>query len=230
MISNKEFVSRVVNNLKALNKDQHISKRFILNVGLTKARFLMSQKLDELTMFKEEGIITTIPCVRMHRVTYKECDIFEFKMCKDLMKSEEKLPEGIFGKNGSGIISVSNVEESRLYNYITPNQFLNLQKRKYKKSYQRYYYIKDGYLYLPDSINELVELRMITIDLKRAEEVSSCKECSCKSYWDYDFVCPDRFLDLVMRDTLQEIGTIYRGSVEDENPNLDENQKSQTNV
>lgn len=230
MITNNEFVSRVINNLKATNKDQHISKRFILNVGLTKARFLMAQKLDELTMFKEDGVIKTIPCIRLHKVPYKECDIFEFKLCKDVMRSEEKLPEGLFGKNGSGIVSVTNVEESRQYDYITPNQYINHQNRKYKKSSQRFFTIKDGYIYLPDSTNELVDIRMITLDHKRADEISTCTECSCKSVWDYDFVCPDRFLDLVMRDTLQEIATIYRTSIKDENPNLDSNQPTQTTV
>jgi hypothetical protein len=145
------------------------------------------------------------------------------------MKSIKKLPEGLFGKNGSGIISVTNVEESASYDYITPTMFINLQKRKkYSRDITRYFYIKDGYLYLPNSTNELVEVRMITMDTKGAEEVSSCIECNCKSTWEYNFICPDRFLDLVLRDTLQEVGSIYRTSIKDENPNMDSNQKSKT--
>jgi hypothetical protein len=188
----------------------------------------MAQKLDELTMFKEEGIITTIPCFRLHRVPFKECDIFEFNLCQHVMKSESKLPEGLFGKNGSGIISVTNVDEMVEYKYITPNDFRRLKNRKYARDTTRYYTIKDGYIYLPDSTNELLELRMITLDKKEAEKVSSCIECDCRSIWEHDFVCPDRFLDLVAKDTLNELATIFRTTPEDENPNLNVNEKTGT--
>lgn len=229
MITNNEFVSRIVNNIKGLSKDSHISKRFILNTGKTKSRFLLSQKLDELSMFREDGVITTVPCVELDSIDSKACDIFEFNMCQSIMRSKLKLPEGIFGKNGSGVVSVTNVDEQKTYKYITPNSFRTLQLRsKYSRDTTRYYYIKDGYLFLPNSTNELVEIRMLTLNKKEAEDISSCKECTCKSIWDYEFICPDRFLDLVVKDTLQEIASIYRTSVEDANPNMDPNQKTAT--
>lgn len=228
MITNNEFVSRVANNLKALSKDGHVSERFILKTGRIKAKFLMAQKLDELTMFKEDGIITTIPCFELERIDYKSCDIFEFRLCENIMRSVKRLPDGIFGKNGSGVISVLSMDGSTKFNYITPNAFENLKKRKYRRDSSAYFTIKDGHLYLPDSTNELVEIRMITVDKKEAEEVSSCKECDCATVWDYDFVCPDRFLDLVAKDTLQELASIYRTSIVDSNPNMDPNQKSAT--
>ena len=37
MITNGEFVSRVVNGIHALDKDSHVSRRWILNIGRTKA-------------------------------------------------------------------------------------------------------------------------------------------------------------------------------------------------
>ena len=228
MITNNEFVSRVVNNLKALTKDGHISKRFILSIGKIKAKFLIAQKLDEMTLFREDGIITSIPCFEMQAVEVKTCDVFEFRSCARVMKSTKKLPEGIFGKNGSGIISVTSVDELKDYSYITPQRVLDLKKRKYTRDTTRYYTIKDGYLYLPDSTNELLELRMIALDKQEAAMVSSCSGCNCDSVWEYEFVCPDRFMDLVIKDTLQEVGSIYRTSVEDANPNMEPNQKTQT--
>ncbi len=68
MITNGEFVSRVVNGLKALTKDSHISARYIAHIGKIKAKFLMGQKLDEMTLFKEDGLITTVPCFRFYKV------------------------------------------------------------------------------------------------------------------------------------------------------------------
>jgi hypothetical protein len=228
METNASFVARIVGNLKATSKDSHISRRFILNIGRDKARFLMSQKLDEMTLFREEGIKTYIECFRLESVDYKNCDIFEFRVCKNIMKSVKKLPKGIFGKNGSGIILVTDLG-GNIYDFITPKKFLALQDRKYVINSEFYYTIKDGFLILPNSSNEIVELEMFALDKKEAEDVSDCSDKSCcKSAWEYPFVCPDRFLDLVARDTLQEVGSFYRTSIKDENGNLDTNIKSQT--
>lgn len=232
MITNAEFVSRIVNNLKALSKDAHISRRFILGIGKMKSAFLISQKIDEMTMFKEEGLITTIECFRLEQVEAKTCDIFEFRLCQNLMKSTKKIPEGFFGKNGSSIVSVLSVDGTHVYDYTTPQSYSLKLRNKFRRGNIRYYYVKDGHLYLPESTNELVELRMFVSDKDKAEEVCDCpdkdKTKACKSKWDSEFICPDRFLDLVVRDTLQEVGNFYRSSVEDENGNLDSNQKSQT--
>lgn len=232
MVTNGEFVSRIVNGLKALNKDSHISARYIINIGRVKARFLMSQKLDELSLFKEDGIITNVNCFRLKRIKSKDCGIVEFNLCDNIMKSCEKVPEGLFGKIGPSILSVLSVDGSVDYRYITPRRYSYIKKRKYRKSSGNgYYYIKDGYLYLPDSKNELVDLEIIALDKDEADSVSECTQCdTCKSKLDSEFVCPDRFLELVVKDTIQEVGTFYRTSVEDENPNLDVNQKSQTTV
>jgi hypothetical protein len=231
MITNNEFASRVQNNLKGLTKDGRISKRFILNIAQTKARFLLAQKLDEKTLFREEGIISHVTCFKMKPVNVRDCDIFEFRLCENLMVSCDKIPEGLFGKNGSGIITVSSVDGLKMYDYISPRQYSNLTHRlKYISKDKGFYYIKDGYLYLPNSTNELVDISMIALKKWEAEESCGCEDKdkgdNCKSYLDMEFVCPDRFLDLVQRDTLQELASIYRTSISDENPNLDENIKS----
>ena len=43
MITNGEFVSRVVNGIHALDKDSHVSRRWILNIGRTKAESYTAQ-------------------------------------------------------------------------------------------------------------------------------------------------------------------------------------------
>ena len=145
-----------------------------LSVARTKAKFLMGQKNDEMTLFKEDGLITNISCFRLKRIKTKDCGIVEFKLCDKLMKSCEKLPEGISGKNGGGIFSVLNIDGSTSYRYITPRRFSDIKKRKYRTGKVGYFYIKDDYLYLPDSENELVDIAMIVIDLDDADITSIC--------------------------------------------------------
>lgn len=231
MVTNGEFVSKILNDVKALTKDGHISQRWILDKGRTKSKFLMAQKLDEKTLFKEDALITNIDCFRMKRVENKICSIVEFRVCDKIMKSCNKVPEGIFGKNGSSIFSVSNVDDSLNYRYITPREYSRRKKRRYLSNNSRFYYLKDGYLYVLNSTAELVNLSMITVDQEEAESVSECDGSSsggsCMSLWDRSFICPDRFIDMVTRDTRAEVFQTM-GVPEDENPNLDEHQKTKT--
>ena len=229
-MNNKDFVARVVNGIKGLSKDAHISKRYILGIGRAKAKFLMSQKLDELSLFKEDQIISTVNCFRLKPDYIISCDIVEFRRCESLMKSVERIPETIFGKVGAGIIAVTNLDGTKKYSYATPNAISKKKKRRYSdKVNQRFFYIRDGYLYLPNSTTELVNIDLFAINEAEVNEVSECSKCTeCTSAWDSKFICPDRFVDLVLRETIQEVASIYRTSIEDENPNLDSNIKSQT--
>lgn len=230
MKTNTEFVSRVAGELKALTKDGRISRRLILSAGQDKARFLMGQKLDEMTLFREDGIISTIHCFELETVAAVECDIVDLRHCKSVMKSIKKIPEGIFGKNGSGILYVYTVDESQKFEYTNPRRYKDIKLIRHLRQIGNYYTIKNGYLYLPDSEVEVVGIQMIALFKYQANEASSCCETNqkCQSYWDYEFMCPDRFYDLVVKDTLTELANIYRTSVEDSNPNLDVNQKGKT--
>lgn len=230
MRTNAEFVARVIGGLKGLTKDGHVSRRYILNIGKDKAQYLISQKLDEMTLFKEDGIISTLRCFQMEQIEALECCVVDFRHCKNVMKSVHKIPKTLFGKNGSGIIDVLSIDETFYFNYKTPRELINQLKRKYVISEGRFYSLSDGYLYLPDSEIELLNLRVISLDKWELDEKSSCcnDEVKCKSRWDYEFVCPDRFYDLAVSQTIQEVAQFYRTSIEDTNPNLDENSKSKT--
>jgi hypothetical protein len=232
MRTNAEFVSRVTNDLKSLSKDGRVNRRHILSIGQDKAKFYINQKLDEMTLFREDGIISTIECFELENIPAKKCGIFEFQLCKSLMKSVKKLPDTLFGKNGAGILEVSTLDGSQVFRPTNTRRYRDITKLKYKRDTSLYYVIQDNYLYLPDAEIEAVNVQLIVLKKWEIEKLSSC--CStkddCKSYWDYEFVCPGRFYDLVVRDTLTEMVSIYRTSVEDTNPNLDPNQPGKTTM
>lgn len=229
MRTNKEFVSRIINDLKANTKDGRISRRHVLHIGKQKAGFLIAQKWDEMTLGKEEDLITHIDCLEFESLDVKRCDIFEFRRCDSLMRSTKKIPELVFGKNGPAILQITTVDGQGDYDYITPREYNRLQSRKYVIRDSKYFYVKDGHLYLPNSTTELLDISIITLDKKKSEDCSTCggkdKGSKCKSIWDYEFVCPDRFYDIVVRDTLQELASVWRTSLKDEKPNMNENEK-----
>jgi hypothetical protein len=230
MRTNAEFVSRVYNGLKATTKDGRVSQRYILSIGQDKVHFLVSQKLDELTLSRERGIVTEIPCFEMEDVPVLSCEVLEFRDCRTVKKSVLKLPRGIYGKVGSGISQITSIDGGKLFRGVTPQKYRNLEKLRYKGPKVNYYAIVDDNIYLLNAEAEAINISMILLEKYNVRDVSSCCDDAekCKSNWEYEFVCPDRFFDLVVRDTIAEVANFLRTSQEDSNPNLDVNSKGKT--
>lgn len=227
-MTNGEMVSSVLSDNKLLTKDTHISRRHVLKIARSKAKQLLSQRVDEFKLQNSYDIITHIPCFEMEQVEWVNCGIIEFRQCKSIMKSICKLPETITGRSAIAIFYVASLDGSVEFTLTTPKDFALLKRRKYKSNESDFYLIKDGHLYLPDSTTEVVMMDLIAIDEKEAKDCGCESEEDCTSLWDRKFICTDLLTETVRQQTVQEIASIYTRTPKDENPNLDENQKSAT--
>lgn len=226
-MKNSEIVSIVINQLKYTNKDEHISRRFVLRKLREVARNLISQKLRDKTLYREDPLESWIECLQMERIDSVKCDIIEFKTCKDVMVSKKELPEVIYSRYGAGLNKAYSIDGESEYDYITLRQY-NLNKRR-RATNNKNFYIKDNRLYLPDSTVERVNIPIITLETEKIPELNSCgNEQDCRSVWEFDFVGSDRFLQQVIGIVIQELVQTHRQIPEDENPNLSEHQKDRT--
>lgn len=223
---NSKLVSRVLNGLKALTKDDHISKRYVLNVARQKAKTYISQKLDDRSIYREDNLYQTIDCFKLERIDVTRCDIIEFRNCKSIMKSVKKLPELIYSKYGNSLKEVTTIDNNLDFRFTTPMQWRRDSNRIGEDDFIRFY-VKDNYLYLLNTEVEMVNLYLLTLETEKIEELSDCSKPSCKSLWDYEFVCPDKLLKAVIEETRLEISDTKRVT-QDTNPNLDNNQKGKT--
>jgi hypothetical protein len=144
------------------------------------------------------------------------------------MKSKCKLPETITGRSANAIIYVASLDGSVEYKLISTLDFELLKRRKYVKNKSNFYLLKEGHLYLPDSTTEVVMLDIITMDAKQAKDCGCSEVEDCTSLWDEKFICTDLLEETVRAQTVQEIAGIYSRTTKDENPNLDENQRTAT--
>lgn len=228
-MKNSEFVSRIINDMNSINKDAHVSRRWILSIGRQKARSYIAQKYADGTLFGEESLYTHINCMEMERVRKIDCCFDEFKLCRILMRSKKRLPDMIYTRIGPAIIKVSNIMDDIIFTSISLRKYANNKERKYGNIDQYYYYVNDGYIYIPDINIEAINVDLITLDRKAALELGGCgteKDDPCISQWDYDFVCPDKLLEYVVSETLRE--TITKLQIPtDENPDMDINKKTQ---
>lgn len=235
-MTNGEFVSLIVNSLKHLTKDDHISRRYILRVGQTESQFLLTQKLLDKTILREDNIFKTINCLQMEKIDVIKCGIYEFERCKSLMKSKYKLPTLLYSRYGASIIEVTNIDGSITFLPTSLQDFNLFKKRKsFGGKKFRFYYVQDGYLYLPDSEIEAVNVTLLTLDEDEVKKLSGCgggdssssssATDDCGSIWDAEFVCSDKLMSAVISQTIQKV-SLGRQIPQDERPDLDSNIKT----
>lgn len=233
MIKNREFVTRVMNDAGALTKDQHLSERWILFIGRQIATTYISQRIGDGKIFRDNNVMTTINCLKMKEIKSVDCCFVEFLLCKTLMRSEERIPGIIYGRTGPGIYMVSNVDNSIHFNRINLREYNSSKDRRFGSVVKHVYYVDDGYLWIPDVHIEAVNVKVVTLQRREANKLAGCN-CpegeDCISEWDYDFICPDSILDMVVKSTVQEVMGTRIQIPEDANPNMDLNQKTQTTI
>lgn len=233
MIKNKEFVTRVINDCGAITKDQHLSGRWILFMGRQIATTYMAQRLGEGLLFKDMNLMTNIDCIKMKEIKAVDCCFVEFRLCRTLMRSEDRIPGLLYGRNGSSIYMVSNVDNTMIFSPVNLRDYGNSKNRRFGNINNKVYYVDDGYIWIPDTHIEAINARVITMRRREAKKLAGC-HCDdaedCISEWDYDFICPDSILDAVIKAVVQEVVSTRIQIPDDANPNMDLNQKSQTTI
>lgn len=227
MTTNGEIVSRVTNGLKFLNKDERISKRYILHIAEKNAEFLISHKLRDKSLFRESNVYSSVNCFELEKKDTYTCGVVEFQSCNKLMKSKKKLPDLIFSRYGAGMRYVTPIDimSDEEFTPSTLAQFKRNRRRLNLQTELKNYFIKDGFVYIPESDVRAVSLELIVVNTFNLSEIDAQFEKGCMSAWEYEFKCPDKLLDTVIQKTIQEVAAA-RGIPEDENPNMDSNIKS----
>lgn len=227
MTTNGEIVSRVMNGLKLLNKDDRLSKRYILYVAEKNAELLISHKLRDNTLFRESNVYSSVSCFELEKKDKYKCGVVEFHSCNTVMRSKKKLPDVVFSKYGAAIKQVSPIDfmSDEEFTPSTLSQFKRNRRRQNLQDDTKHYYIKDSYLYIPESDVRAISLELIVVNTFKLSDIDSEFEKGCKSAWDYEFKCPDKILDTVIQKTIQEVA-LSKQVITDENPNMDENIKS----
>lgn len=224
MNTNADVISYITNALKINNKDERQSKRYIHSVLKNVAKFLISQKLLDRTLHRETNLFSKIECFDFKREDAIRCNLIDFRRCNVLMKSVHKLPQPVSSRLGDAIYEVTSLDDQEKLTLVTLQQYRRNKKRQTFSDKETYVYLdSDGYLWIPDKEIKSVNVTLLTLDTEDIDNCSSCKEKSCISMLEREFKCPDKLLDVVLKETLQRVG-ITRNITPDENPNNVEKQ------
>lgn len=218
-MKNSEIVSKITNALKNNNRDDRISRRFILNLLKISAQQLISNKLLDRTISSEMNLYTDIHCYDFEKQDIVNCPMIEFRKCDILMKSKNPLPKLVFSRLGASIKEVVSLDGNFRFTFIDKSQYQRNKKRQTKLKGEVYIYLgSDNHLYIPDNEIQSVDLTVLTMYPEDVSECSSCAEDLCLNNWNNLFICPDKLLDVVLNQTLQILG-VSRQIIEDKNPN-----------
>jgi len=228
-MTNGEFVSGILNDAKALNKDTYIPRRHILEKARSVVETYVAQRLDSFDLTFQYDVVTTVACFELESVDYIKCGMVELKNCPSVMKSKKCLPKTINGRISSGVLRITSMDGNYEFRLISPNRYSAKKNNKYVRDLEKFAIIKDGHLILPNSEVETVTLELLTFDRSEAEDCDcNSDKKNCKTLWDEDFVCPSNIFVMVRDKTMGDIASTYLQIRKDENPNLDENIRSQT--
>lgn len=219
MVTNKQAVARIKNQFNFVSKDTEKSDRFILFTAKNIAESYISKRLNDKRLFRQDNLYTEITCIEMEGINTYKCDLVEFRSCDKLVKSKLKLPSLVYSKLGNTVKEVTSIDGRYLFKPNTISQYRRDSKRRQPKNSPKYFYVKDGYLYIPESEIKTVNIYVLSLDLYDSEETSSCKN-GCKSAWDYEFIAPSDLLEQILRETASIIQTSSQVP-EDESPNLE---------
>lgn len=218
-MKNSEAVAITFNSLKFLNKDDRISRRFVLRLMQSISATFISQRLFERTLQNDLKIYSELRCLEMEKVESIKCPIVEFRTCNTLMRSKKPLPELVFSRLGASIKDITSVDNLFEFRLLDLQQYRRNKKRKYQLKEVLAYLGIDNHLYIPEEEVYAINANLITMKTDEVDDCSECKKSNCKSGWEYEFICPDRLLDAVIKETLKIIASTTRAIVEDPNPN-----------
>lgn len=225
-MTNREFISTIKHDLKAQNIDQRVSGRYILN----KAETLIEKFVEQMRMNKimrQFDILSTINCFEMEKMDRYDCPILELRVCDKIMVSKEDLPDYFVTTSGYGFSSVVSIDGTTDYQPIRNlSDFRNQMKREFGKKF-KYFYVSNKKLYIANSLTQAVTITGLFKNQKEVAELNGEAEI-CDSILDYTFVCPKSKEADVKTYLLQDIFTFRNQIIKDENPDLDENQRTKS--
>jgi len=231
----REYISDINNSLKSLNLDSFLPPKWLfLKTQNIISDFLKKDNSSNKLIYKLTTGWTELPCVEMEEVPITTCDL-DVYVCQKLVKTKYKIPDVYETKFGALIRSISSVDYSSNYEPVFSAKLWKLtQKREFKS--KKYYFIQDGYLFIPIPKGETFAPETIKIELypKNMKDVDdfniiqgcgSCKKQSdnCKSPLDYLLTCPDYLINDVKKETINQILSSYSKIVKDEYGNLNSN-------
>ncbi len=218
----REAISDISDGLKALNVDDKFAFRFLANKLQGKIDTFIKQDAEGRTIFNINEIWKPLPCIKLETATYDTCSEF-YEYCDIVKKSKKKIPPVFTGRYGN-FIKILSLNSSKEFKVIKSFQYKDIKNREFFNKLDKYCWIEEGYLFIPDSeIEEVRGLGLFKDSLSAEYFNGHCDECY--KPLDAEILVPDYILEIAKTAVVAELFQSKRAPV-DEKPNLNSLEKT----
>jgi len=214
----REDIAQVRKGVNSVNLDVRLTNKFIYNKIQDVAKLIIKREAETRKLYKSTELFTTLSCVNLIKDELKNCSNIYIPNCTQVMRSEFKLPKAYLSNTGS-ILNVYSVDRSVQFFQTTPSGFVNISKREFKGK-QKYFWIENDYLIIPDSYITQVGVTGLFIDNTIVDVLNGIE---CSSILESNSTIPDGLRYDVIRTAISEIAGITRRIPEDESPDANAN-------
>lgn len=216
----RQFVSDVVGSLRSLGVDDRIPSRLVLSKGRDYAKTYIKQDADVRRLFNVTDVWKSIPCFKMCPTNPDTCG--DITLCENLMKSEEELPE-VYETSYGDMVKIFTIDRNREYKQTQIHLYKDIKNREYKDANQRYFWILDRHIYIPDS--EVKEVFVVGLFMFPNQVTKLVSGQDCLFPLDEMFPSPNYLISVVKTQVIKELAEIYKRQIPDARPDQDANTK-----
>lgn len=216
----REAISEVMNDLRVLNVDEYIPKKYIHHKLISFTQTLVKRDSDNRRLFQQRYLYKSIPCMELEEMSYTEC--CEYDLGVYILRTKDKIPKTLSTIYKSGITVLPILNNNILFKETTPTAYRDIKRRKYRSPNVIYFWISDDRLCFPETTIGAVRVEGMFIDTDTLNKLIDKDKCI--PILDSEFICPDYLFEDVKKMTTMDILQSY-SKPSDEVPDMNSNNK-----
>jgi hypothetical protein len=217
----RQVISDVRQDLHSVNLDMWIPNSYIHRKLVDIAALFIKREADGMRLQVYPDIWVTVDNLVMELVGASDVFVPD---CTAVMRSVKKLPR-IFTTRFGYVANISSIDFSGNYIQTTPKDYSYKVQRRYQDPKQRYFWIYNNHLVIPNSFIQSVTLRALFANKKEGLEINGCDNLDCIRMLDLEFPAPGHLLEEIKNKTVIEIASIREKLLPSEYPHLDSLEK-----
>lgn len=171
----RESISRLRNELKVVREDAFVTDRFLYSMILKYSKSFIRRDKVSMSLFNNSSLFQEITCLELIDVSKIPDNCIGVSINTTIKRSKNKLPTISYIDNGPVVAYVSSLDYSEQAVRTEPAIYNSISKSSsFKYNRQVYYWITDGYLYIPNCEWEAVRVKAMYEEVVEDDDNIDC--------------------------------------------------------
>lgn len=204
-----EFISRIRNLIKGVKQDAFLTDRFLYSLIRKHAGWLLKREDGASKLTRINSIFQTLSCVELIDVDKVQANCAGLRSGCTIKRSKETLPTILEGYFGPIVRSVTSIDGMVNLHPTLPGNYVAMSRlSSFKYNSARYYWILDGYIFLPN-----IDWDAVTIEAVFEEDISPMSEgdhLNCSNKQDGAFHVPEYLFGELEAQVLKDLSLMLQ--------------------